>query len=489
MKIAYISGEVVPFAKTGGLADVAGALPIALQNLGCEVKVFMPKYYSIEEKRFNLEYLTNIGEIKIRAGGFSHPVHFYKGLLPNSAVEIYFIDYPNFFHRHKLYTNDYDEDLRFILFSKAVIELTQHLKWVPDVFHCNDWQTALIPLLVKDNYSWDRLFDNSAFLFTIHNIGYQGRFSHGALLNAEINGKYYYPGGPVEFENGVNFMKAGIHFSDIINTVSETYARELLTVEYGHGLNNVLWQKKEDLYGIVNGVDYSVWNPETDKFIPANYSSIDFSGKYRDKEALLKYFNLPYNPDIPVIGIISRLAVQKGFDILSDAMGELIKLNAQWIILGSGEYKYEDMFRSLAYYHPHKVGVYFGYNNELSHLIEAGSDIFLMPSHYEPCGLNQIYSLKYGTVPVVRKTGGLADTVHDWHEYSFYGMDNGNGFSFNDYTGYALLTSVERALKLFYDKSTWRKIQSNGMNEEYSWDHAAKQYIILYEKALKKRLG
>lgn len=486
MKIAYVASEVVPFAKTGGLADVAGALPVALHEFGHEVKVFMPKYFSIDAKQFGLEYLALVGEIKIRVGGFLHPINFFKGFLPNSSVEIYFIDSPNFFHRHKLYTNDYDEDMRFILFCKAVIELTQYLQWAPDIFHCNDWQTALIPLLLKDNYSWDKLFHKTKVLFTIHNIGYQGQFSQGTINNAELNRAYFYPGGPIEFHDGVNFMKIGINFSDIISTVSETYAKELLTEEYGHGLHEVLWNRKDDLFGIVNGVDYSIWNPETDKYIPANYTIDTIHKKNDNKEALCKFFNLPFRQDIPIIGIISRLAIQKGFDILSESIDELIKLDAQWVILGSGEYKYEDMFRSFAYYHPHKVGVYFGYNNELSHLIEAGADIFLMPSHYEPCGLNQIYSLKYGTVPIVRKTGGLADTVHDWHEYSYLGLDSGTGFSFNDYTGFALYSSIARAITEYKDKTNWQKIQANGMSQNYSWRNAAKKYIKLYDLALKK---
>ncbi len=486
MNVAFIASEVVPFAKTGGLADVAGALPISLSNLNCKIKVFMPKYYSVDENKFNLTFLQQFKDTPIRVGGFTHNINYFMGHLPNSEVEIYFVDYPNYFHRHQIYTNDYDEDMRFILFSKAVIELIQKLKFKPDIIHCNDWQTGLIPLLIKDNYSWDMLFKTTRFVFTIHNIGYQGKFHHGTLFNAEIDPKYFYPGGPVEFYGSVNFLKTGIYFSDIINTVSETYAKELLTPEYGHGMEGLLNERKDDLYGIVNGVDYSVWNPETDKFIPFNYSKDTLHIKQKNKEALLNYFNLPYNPDVPVIGIVSRFAIQKGFDIIAEAMSDLMRLNFQLVILGSGEAKYEDLFRSLGYNFPHRFGTYFGYNNELSHLIEAGADIFLMPSNYEPCGLNQIYSLKYGTVPIVRKTGGLADTVQDWHEYSYLGYDTGNGFSFNDYTGYALFTTVQRAIEVFKDKLLWRKIQLNGMNKEYSWDNAAKKYLKLYKKAKEK---
>lgn len=489
MKIAFVSSEVVPFAKTGGLADVAGSLPKEIEKLGHEVKVFMPKYYSIDENKFDLKYNNLIGEMSIRVGGYPKSVHVFNGKLPDSNVDVHFIDYPPFFHRHQIYTDDWDEDERFILFQKAVIELLQHFGWAPDVFHINDWQTALMPILVKDNYSWDRMFDGSSFLFTIHNIGYQGRFSEQTMFRAELRGDYYYPGGPLEYEGGVNFMKGAILYSEILTTVSETYAKEILNAEYGAGMQDSLNIRKNDLFGIVNGVDYNIWNPETDKLIPYNYSMNDLSGKMENKKFLLKEMNLPFDPNIPVIGIISRLAIQKGFDILSHVINELVHLNAQWVILGSGESKYEDMFRSMAYNFPHKVSFYKGYNNELSHLIEAGADIFLMPSHYEPCGLNQIYSLKYGTVPVVRKTGGLADTIQDWNEYNSYGMDIGNGYSFNDYTGYALLHSVQRAISDFNNKPVWHKIQLNGMIKDYSWKYSAEKYEALYKRAISKKRG
>lgn len=489
MKIAFVSSEVVPFAKTGGLADVAGALPKEIEKLGHEVKVFMPKYYSVDENKFNLKFNHSIGTMSIRTGGHAKSVHIFNGKLPGSNVDVYFIDYPQFFHRHQIYTDDWDEDERFILFQKAVIETIQYLGWAPDVFHINDWQTAIMPILVKDNYSWDRLFDKSAFLFTIHNIGYQGRFSQDTMFRAELKGDYYYPGGPLEYEGGVNFMKAAIHFSEILTTVSETYAKELLTAEYGAGMQDFLRMRKEDLYGIINGVDYDVWNPETDPFIPYKYSMSDLSGKIENKKHLLKEMNLHFDPNIPLIGIISRLAIQKGFDIVSHVINELVHLNAQWIILGSGESKYEDMFRSMAYNFPYKVGFYQGYNNDLSHLIEAGADMFLMPSRYEPCGLNQIYSLKYGTVPIVRKTGGLADTIQDWNEYNSYGMDTGNGYSFNDYSGYALLHSVQRAINDFHNKPVWNKIQMNGMEKEYSWNYSAEKYVELYKRAISKKRG
>ena len=488
MKIAFVSSEAVPYAKTGGLGDVAGSLPKELEILGCEVKLFIPKYFAIDEEKYGLRYNGDVGEMPIRINGQIRATHLHQAKLPGSNVEVNFIDCSHYFHREHIYNNDADEDERFILFSKAVIETIQRMNWAPDVIHCNDWQTGLLPLFIKDNYNWDRMFDKTSTLFTIHNIGYQGRFSKSTMFSAELSGELYYPDGPVEFEDSVSFMKTGIVFADLINTVSNKYSHEILTPEYGSGLEKTLRTRKTDLYGILNGADYSVWNPETDIYIPYNYSINNLSGKLKNKKYLLEHFKMPFNEKVPLVGIISRMVAQKGYDIFAETINELMTLNAQWIVLGSGEYKYELMFRTLANNLPHKVGVYTGYNNELSHLVEAGADMFLMPSRYEPCGLNQLYSLKYGTVPIVRKTGGLADTVHDWDELRSYNLDTGTGFSFNDHTDYALFKSVERAVNCFSVKSAWKKIQTNGMKKDYSWKHSAEQYIELYKLAKDKRV-
>jgi len=482
MKIAFASSEVVPFAKTGGLADVAGALPKELAKLGNEVKVFMPKYYSINEHEYGHQYDSLIGELKVSVGGYEHSVHVFYGKLPNSDVDIYFVHYPKFFHRKKIYTEDWDEDERFILFSKTVIQIMQKLGWAPDVVHVNDWQTGLLPVLLKEQYGWDNLFKKTKTIFTIHNIGYQGRFSLEAYRRAELPGYLFENNGILAHEGDANFLKAGIIYADIVTTVSETYAKELLTFEMSAGMDSYLWKRYNDFYGIVNGVDYKIWNPEIDERLLFHYTVEDLTGKLKNKKVLLNKFEIKFDEHIPVIGIISRLVSQKGFDIIADALTELLSLNVQLIVLGSGEDKYEEMFKTTAHYHPHKVGVYTGYNEDLAHLIEAGSDIFLMPSHYEPCGLNQIYSLKYGTVPVVRKTGGLADTVQDWNEYNEYGQDIGNGFSFFEYSAKALLQAVERAIKDFHNKSVWKKIQRNGMMKDYSWKHSAEKYIKIYKK-------
>ena len=482
MKIAFASSEIVPFAKTGGLADVSGALPKELANLGNEVKVFMPKYYTINELEFGHKYDSLIGELKISIRGYLHTVHVFYGKLPDSDVDTYFVHYPNYFHRDKLYTEDWDEDERFILFSKAVIQIMQKLGWSPDIMHVNDWQTALIPVLLKEHHAWDNLFKNTKTVLTIHNIGYQGRFSLESYKRAELPEHLYENDGPLSHEGDSNFLKAGILYADVINTVSETYAKELLTYELGAGMDSYLWKRYDDFYGIVNGVDYNVWNPEIDPRLPYHYTMEDLTGKMENKKELLNKFKISFDEHIPVIGIISRLVSQKGYDIIEDALDELVNLNAQFIILGSGKKEYEEMFKSLANSYPQKVGVHIGYDEDLAHLIEAGADIFLMPSHYEPCGLNQIYSLKYGTVPVVRNTGGLADTVQDWNEYNEYGQDIGTGFSFNEYSGTALLQSVERAINDFHNKDVWKKIQRNGMTKDYSWKFSAIEYIKLYKK-------
>ncbi|MGK9369111.1 glycogen synthase GlgA [Melioribacter sp. Ez-97] len=490
LKVAFVASEVYPYAKTGGLADVSGSLPAELSSLGNEVKVFMPKYNTFGELEHGLKYRWDIGEIPVRVAGRVVPVHVHTAMLPNnnpgeeSNVEVYFVDCPQYFHRFRLYTNDADEDERFILFMKGVIEILQRLQWAPDIIHCNDWQTALIPLLLKDNYGWDRLFHNTATVFTIHNIAYQGRFPKSSFAKAEIREEYYLHGGIGEYQGGVNFLKTAIYTANVINTVSENYARELLTPEYGEGMHEYLSHRINDFYGILNGVDYNVWNPETDKYIPHNYSIDSLDDKKKNKEYLLEHFNLPAD-DKPLIGMISRMVDQKGFDIMAYVINDLMNLDVRWIVLGSGEKKYEDMFYYLAGKYRDRIAVYIGYNNELAHLIEAGADIFLMPSKFEPCGLNQIYSMKYGTVPVVRKTGGLADTVLDWNEYLAQGKETGTGYSFRDYNGHALLHSVQRAIHDYYLKDVWRKIQINGMNKDYSWRRSAEKYIELYKKALK----
>ena len=483
MKVAFVVSEAFPFAKTGGLADVAGALPKALSKLGCDIKLFMPKYGIIDESKFQLKFIESIN-IPIRIAGNIRNTFLHKSFLPGTIIEANFIDCPHYFNRGKIYTNNSDEDERFILFNKAVIEIILKSGWIPDLIHCNDWQTGLLPHYIKSSYGRDSKFNKTKTLFTIHNVAYQGIFKNDAFYKSEINKDIINRYDPDPADN-FSFLKIGILFSDIINTVSPTYATEIISPEYGAGMEKILKSKKNKLHGIINGIDYSEWNPLTDENIPFHFSIKNLNYKIRNKKYLLEKLNLKYNEDVPLIGVVSRMVQQKGFDIVEKASKELMNLNLQWVVLGRGENQYEDLFRSLSYKYPDKVVNYIGYDNQLAHLIEAGSDMFIMPSRYEPCGLNQLYSLRYGTVPIVRKTGGLADTVKDWHELKGLGSEKGTGFSFNSYSASALLTTVKRAIDTFYNKKDWKKIQINGMIEDFSWEHSGKQYIKLYKLAMR----
>ena len=483
LKVAFVSSEVEPFSKTGGLADVAGALPVELRKLGVEIIVFTPFYKSIKEGDFAYAQIDLGENLKISVGGKEVEYRVFASLLPGNKVTIYFIDAPEYFHRKEFYTQDDDEAERFVFFQKAVIETLQRMQWKGDIIHVNDWQTSLIPYYLKTIYAWDKLFENTKTVFTIHNIGYQGAFPAEKLSVAEILPEHFYPTGPAEFYGKINFMKLGILFSDKINTVSETYAKEILTPAFSGGLDGVLKQREKDLSGILNGVDYSQWSPQKDPLIPVNYSSQKIARKIENKKALASETGLKFSENTPLMAIISRLVSQKGFDLFLDLFDFFIEADAQLVVLGSGDEKYESFFRKLAFYSEGNIKVHIGYNNKLAHLIEAGADIFLMPSLYEPCGLNQIYSLKYGTVPVVRKTGGLADTVKDWDETP---DEKGNGFVFEKFDSSEFANAIERALNYYKDKRIWKKIQRNGMREDFSWRKSAKKYLELYNKTLGK---
>ncbi len=482
MKTAFISSEVEPFSKTGGLADVAGALPVELAKQGIDVTVFTPFYKSVKETDYDFKKVFFDVPPSVTVAGKEIRYDVFESRLPESDVKVYFIDAPQYFHRKEFYTNDPDEAERFVFFQKAVIETLQKMQWRGDIIHVNDWQTALIPYYLKTIYAWDKLFEKTKTLFTIHNIGYQGAFDKSVLEVAEISPEHFYPLGPAEFYGKVNFMKLGILFADKINTVSETYAREILTPEFSGGLEGPLRMRRKDLHGILNGVDYSVWNPEKDKLIPVNYSIENLEKKEENKKALAAETGLKYDAGTPILAVISRLVSQKGFDLFLDLFDFFIEMDAQFVILGSGEEKYETFFKKLAYFSEGNIKTHIGYNNNLAHLIEAGADIFLMPSLYEPCGLNQIYSLKYGTPPVVRRTGGLADTVKDWDETP---EEKGNGFVFEKFDSSDFTDAMQRALKSFGEKETWRKIQRNGMSADFSWTRSAKKYAELYSEMLK----
>lgn len=484
MKICFATSECVPFVKTGGLADVSGALPKALADVGCTVKIFVPLYDSIPTIDHDLIFCSDIANISVEVGTQVHAFNTWYGKLPDSKVEVYFIDCPHYFHRGATYTSDEDEDERFIFFQHALMKVMQRYHWSPDVIHCNDWQTSLLPPMLRHLYEWDTLFASTATVLSIHNVGYQGRFSPLSVLKSGLPEDRYYPGGPFEFYNSFSFMKAGLVYADAISTVSPTYAQEIQTPNFGEGMDGVLRSRHGDVWGILNGIDPAEWNPATDPHLTANYDLGSLDKKQENKKALAEEMGLPYRAETPLIGIVSRFASQKGFDLLQPILAELLYTNdVQFAVLGSGEKYLEDFFNWAHTTFPDRVGVYIGYNNRLAHRIEAGSDMFLMPSAYEPCGLNQMYSLNYGTVPIVHKVGGLADTVHDYHE--FHTM--GNGFSFYDFAPHVLKDTIVRALGVFYDKEAWHAIMERGMNQDFSWGTSAQIYMELYEYALRKK--
>lgn len=483
MKICFVSSESDPFVKTGGLADVSGSLPIELFKSGCELKIFLPFYDLINGAKFNIKPVDSINNISVKIGEKLAFFSLYFCKLQNTSIDVYFVDCPDYFHREKVYTNDADEDERFILFQKAVFISLQKLQWSPDIIHCNDWQTGLIPAYLKKNYEADELFKKTATVFSIHNIAYQGLFDKSSFLKTNFPPEDFQPFSPFELNNLFCFIKAGISFAEIVTTVSPTYAKEIQTSEYGAGLEGVLVERKDDLYGILNGINTEIWNPEKDKLIPFNYSLKTFENKIKNKKNLLKKAKLEFSENTPLLGIVSRFAWQKGFELLEPIIDDLLSKNLQIIALGEGESKYEDFFRNIAKKYPEKFVVFIEYNNELAHQITASSDIFLMPSKYEPCGLNQMYSLNYGTVPVVRKTGGLADTVKDADEFG----GKGNGFTFTDFESSQFLNTIERALLYFKNKEKWKKIVQNGMNEDFSWNKSAQKYLEAYKKAIFKK--
>ncbi|MFQ5708862.1 MAG: glycogen synthase [bacterium] len=482
MRICFAISECVPYVKTGGLADVGGALPKALASLGCEVKVFLPLYRHIDPQEHGLMVVEELQNLAAAVGSKSVTFHVWQGRLPHSPVEVYFIDCPYYYDRAQVYTSDPDEDERFILFQKAIIQILQHYRWAPDVVHCNDWQTSLLPAYLKFNFKQDDLFSQTACLLSIHNVGYQGLFAKDSIAKASLGYEHFYPGGPYELDGAFCMLKAGISFSEIITTVSETYAYEIQTPAYGARLDGVLATRKDDLYGVLNGIDTTVWNPRVDEFIPYRYGLRNITNKKKDQQALLDYAGLPFEEKVATIGIVSRLTKQKGFDLLMPIIGKIMQLPLQIVALGSGDRAYEDFFSAATRTYKRRFAACIGYNNRLAHLITAGCDLFLMPSLYEPCGLNQMYSLNYGTVPIVRKTGGLADTVKDYHEY----YEEGNGFSFSEYSPYALYLTIRRALDIFRDKKTWREIMKRGMKQDFSWKHSAQKYLALYQKAVTK---
>jgi len=481
MHIAFAASECVPFSKTGGLADVVGALPRALAAAGHQVSVYVPRYRQTKLT----DAQTVVRSITIP---FDDHYRFCSVVSAgnHSGVRFYFVEYPPFFDRDALYgtsAGDYPDNAeRFALFSRAVLEASKILG-VPHVFHCHDWQSALVPILLRTQYAEDPAFRDVATVFTIHNMGYQGLFSPDTLPLLSLPWDLFTIS-KMEFFGNVNFLKGALVYSDFITTVSRKYSQEIQTTEFGFGLEGVLRDRAATVTGILNGVDYDEWSPQTDKFIVAKYSPEDLSGKAECKKDLLTAFGVTgADLKLPVIGIVSRFAAQKGFDLIAQIMDRLAREDMIVVALGNGDRQYEEMFLRLQKQFPRKIAVKVAYDNALAHKIEAGSDMFLMPSKYEPCGLNQIYSLKYGTVPIVRATGGLDDTIEPWDART----GRGTGFKFSDYSGESLLLTIKDAFKAFRDQPSWRNLMRNGMNKDFSWNASAKEYVRVYERARQTR--
>ena len=482
MKILFVASEGLPYSKTGGLADVVEGLPCALCELGHEVAVLLPRY------RGNKAGSVLVSSVTVTLGTqLRFPALVEAKVI--DGVRYFFVDDPEYFDRAQLYgdrNGDYaDNAERFAEFCRAAIEFVKRV-WLPDVIHCHDWQSALVPVLLKTQHANDPAVRSLPTVLTIHNLAYQGVFPRTALDSIGLPPQLFTMD-TLEFYGRLNFLKGGLIYSDYLTTVSPRYAREIQTPEFGAGLEGVIRNRGDRLVGILNGVDYAAWSPESDSLIAQNYSIHNMAGKKACKKDILAQFKLPDDLDRPLIGIISRFVDQKGFDIFAEIAEEVARENVSLIAFGTGQPVYEKMFKAYAERHPTKVAVKIGFDNTLAHKIEAGSDIFLMPSRFEPCGLNQIFSLRYGTVPVVRAVGGLDDTVENY-DSNGAGEHKGDGFKFAEYSGVELLGAIRRSLAAYRDPAAWRALQANGMSRDFSWKTSAASYVTLYEAAKRSRI-
>lgn len=478
LRVLFAASEVSPFAKTGGLADVSGSLPRVLSNHGVEIAVVMPKYRRVDV------YGKPVLRLSIPIGEETYEGKVERAVLPDSNTPIYLIEQKHFFDRPTLYTErgqDYPDNLdRFVFFSRAVVEMIKHGLVKPNLVHANDWQSALAPVYIKTTHADHPNMKGIKALYTIHNLAYQGFFTKDQYPKTGLPWKYFTPEG-LEFWDHLNLMKGGIQFADWISTVSSRYAEEIQTEEFGCGLEIDLRKRRDRLVGVLNGVDYSDWAPENDRWIPVRYS-VDTveDGKTQNKMHLLRAFRLPCdNLEAPVIGVVSRLATQKGLDLLAAITPQLLHQGAKLVVLGTGEPHLEDLFESLHQRFPRDCGVRILYDNQLAHLVEAGSDIFAMPSRYEPCGLNQMYSLRYGTIPVVRRTGGLSDTIKDYTQHR-----DGYGFVFDEPHPHALMEACMRAITLYENRHVWWALARRAMRLDFSWDRSAREYIEFYRRIM-----
>ncbi len=478
--ILMISSEAVPFSKTGGLGDVAGALPRALGRLGHRVMLVVPRY------RGN-ELGTIVERLPLVIAGRTFEAAFVEHEV-DPGVTAVLVDCPELYDRAELYgigSNDYpDNAVRFAFLVRAALEFGARSADRPHLVHAHDWQAGLAPVYLKTLYATHPVLGGVASVFTIHNLAYQGLFPPAWLPALDLGWELFHVDG-LEYWGKISFLKGGINFSDMVTTVSPRYAREIQAEEFGFGFDGILRRRAKQVCGILNGIDTDYWNPSTDRFLPAGYDATNLKAKHLSRRALLEACAVPVTPEIldrPIVGIVSRMVDQKGFDLLAElGASRLLALDATYVVLGSGEARYEQMWQQMAAEHPTRVAATIGFDERLAHLIEAGSDIFLMPSRFEPCGLNQMYSLRYGTVPVVRAVGGLDDTIDNWGPRT----QKGTGFKFKDYSADALQRTLEKAVLTFRDRKAWRALQLQGMKQDHSWDASAREYVKVYERAIR----
>ncbi len=478
-RVVFVSAESLPWIKTGGLGDVAGSLPPALHALGTEIVSVLPLYGRIDREAAGMRLLTTI---HVNYLGNDFPTRIFEADYPGESCRALFIENQYYFEREGIYVDPHsgrpyaDDDERWFFFQSAVMELLRQTGAIPDILFCNDWHTAMLPALLRIRYSNDQELAGVRTLIGIHNLGYQGIFPASSITKLQMPQELMFSMSPFEYFGHLNCLKAGISFADEIVTVSPTYSEEIRTPELGHGLDGVLRQYEERLTGILNGIDTTAWNPSRDKLIPANYSIGRMQQKADNRAPLLEAFGLQ-DDGSPILGMVSRLTEQKGLDLIAGCIDRILSRRVKLVILGSGDPHHEAFLRDVARRHSSCMGLQIGYNEELAHLMFAGSDIFLMPSHYEPCGLSQMYAMLYGTPPIVHHTGGLRDTVLAFRDSA----DEATGFAFDEYQPEELLEAIDVALAAMRKPQTWKRIQRNGMSRDFSWKHAAVEYLQLFE--------
>jgi starch synthase len=479
LRIAHVTSELTPFAKTGGLADVSAALPAFLREAGHDVRVFTPLHSVIDRSAHSFEKVEALSGLSLRLGVDRFSWSIVRAPLPGTPLVVDFVDCPALYARPRIYTNAPDEHRRFILLQRAALDACQRLGWSPDVVHCHDWQASLIPLYLKTTYARDDRFRATHTVLTIHNVGYQGRFPAEVLRDTGLEGGARFLHQRDLHDGFIGFLTTGILYADRLTTVSPTYAEEIRTEPFGAGLHELMRARGATLVGILNGVDTKAWNPRTDRHLPFRYSVKSLWRKQKNKEALLAELDLSPEPAAPLLGMVSRLAGQKGIELLIGPLPEtLARSDLRVVVLGSGEPRFERFFAQLEASFPDRVRFRRGFDEQLAHRIEAGADMFLMPSLYEPCGLNQMYSLLYGTIPIVRKTGGLADTVQLWNPWT----GQGNGVVFDHPTPDGVRWALQTALGLWRDRTAWKKLVRNAMSADFSWERAGRRYLELYEE-------